>query len=255
LKLASWNINSLRARLAHVLEWVARQHPDVLCLQETKVTDDECPIDVLRDAGYHVLHAGQKSYNGVALLTRVPAQDSSFTASGLDVAQKRILAATVDGVRVVNIYVPNGQAVGSEKYEYKLKWLEVLRGYLAEQLKRYPRLTVVGDFNIAPEERDVHDPRLWQNQVLFSPPERAAFRALIDLGLVDAFRQFEQPPASFTWWDYRQGGFRRNRGLRIDHILCSPALAAQCRACTIDTVPRGLERPSDHAPVIAEFSR
>lgn len=254
MKLASWNVNSLRARLPHVLEWLAQRRPDVLCLQETKVTDEECPIEALHDVGYQVLHAGQRGYNGVAILTRVPAHEVGVAAPGLDGSQKRIIAASINGVRVVNIYVPNGQAVGSEKYEYKLAWLKALHAHLKDELTRYPRLALVGDFNIAPEERDVYDPRLWQNQVLFSPPERAAFRALLDLGLVDVFRKFPQAQASFTWWDYRQGGFRRNRGLRIDHILCGPVLADQCQACSIDTTPRALDRPSDHAPVIAEFS-
>lgn len=253
VKLATWNVNSLRVRLPHVCDWLARVQPDVLCLQETKVTDDECPVASLRDAGYHVLHAGQKSYNGVAILSRVPAVDPSVTAPGLDGDQKRYVAATVNGVRVLSVYVPNGEATTSPKYAFKLEWLVALRAHLVQELARYPLLAVVGDFNIAPEDRDVHDPRLWRNQVLFSEPERAALRALFDVGLVDVFRQFPQPPASFTWWDYRQGAFRRNLGLRIDHVLCSRALVARCTACAIDTAPRALERPSDHAPVIAEF--
>ena len=253
MKLATWNVNSLRVRLPHVCDWLARVQPDVLCLQETKVTDAECPVAALRDAGYHVLHAGQKSYNGVAILARTALSDTATTAAGLDAGQQRYVAATVNGVRVISVYVPNGEAITSAKYTFKLEWLAALRTHIALELARYPLLAVVGDFNVAPEDRDVHDPRLWQNQVLFSEPERAALRALFDVGLIDVFRQFPQAPASFTWWDYRQGGFRRNLGLRIDHVLCSSALAKRCVACTIDTAPRALERPSDHAPVIAEF--
>lgn len=253
MKLATWNVNSLRARLPHVCDWLARAQPDVLCLQETKVTDADCPVASLREAGYHVLHAGQKSYNGVAILSRTPLADTSTAAPGLDAEQKRYAAATVDGVRVISAYVPNGESIASAKYTFKLAWLAALRAHLEQELARYPLLAVVGDFNVAPEEQDVHDPRRWQNQVLFSQPERAALRALLDIGLVDVFRQFPQPPGSYTWWDYRLGGFRRNLGLRIDHILCSRALAARCVACAIDTAPRALERPSDHAPVIATF--
>jgi len=253
VKLATWNVNSLRVRLPQVCDWLARVQPDVLCLQETKVTDEECPVASLRDAGYHVLHSGQKSYNGVAILARAPIEEPSVAAPGLDSGQKRYAAATVSGVRVLSIYVPNGEAVTSVKYTFKLQWLAALRAHIAQELARFPLLAVVGDFNVAPEERDVHDPRLWQNSVLFSEPERAALRAVLDAGLVDVFRRFPQPPCSFTWWDYRQGAFRRNLGLRIDHILCSSGLAARCLSCNVDTAPRALERPSDHAPVIAEF--
>lgn len=253
MKLATWNVNSLRVRLPQVCDWLARARPDVLCLQETKVTDEECPVASLRDAGYHVLHSGQKAYNGVAILSRAPIELPSVDAPGLDSGQKRYAAATVNGVRVISVYVPNGEAVTSEKYTFKLQWLAALRAHLVQELARYPLLAVVGDFNVAPEESDVHDPRLWKNSVLFSDPERAALRTVLDAGLVDVFRRFPQPPGSFTWWDYRQGAFRRNLGLRIDHILCSSGLAARCLACTVDTTPRALERPSDHAPVIAEF--
>ncbi len=253
MKLATWNVNSLRVRLPQVCDWLARAQPDVLCLQETKVIDEECPVASLRDAGYHVLLSGQKAYNGVAILARAPIEEPSVAAPGLDSGQKRYAAATVNGMRIISVYVPNGEAVTSEKYTFKLQWLAALRAHLVQELARYPLLAVVGDFNVAPEERDVHDPRLWQNSVLFSEPERAALRAVLDAGLVDVFRRFPQPPGSFTWWDYRQGAFRRNLGLRIDHILCSSGLAARCLACTVDTTPRALERPSDHAPVIAEF--
>lgn len=253
MKLATWNVNSIRARLPHVLDWLARQQPDVLCLQETKVTNEEFPYEPLRASGYHVTHVGQKGYNGVATLTRVAPADVDAAPAGLDGAQKRALNVTVDGVRVLNVYVPNGERVGSDKFVFKLNWFEELQRYLTAELERYPLFAVVGDFNVAPEDRDVYDPKLWANQVLFSEPERAALRAIIATGVVDVFRGFDQPPGSYSWWDYRMGAFRRNLGLRIDHILCSALLAEQCRACTIDKAPRALERPSDHAPVLAEF--
>lgn len=253
MKLATWNVNSIRARLQHVLDWLGANEPDVLCLQETKVVDAEFPYEPIRAAGYHVTHVGQKSYNGVATITRAPVRDVIDAPAGLDDEQKRALTVTVDGVRVINVYVPNGERVGSEKYEFKLKWFAALRRYLTAELERHRVLAIVGDFNVAPEDRDVYDPRLWQNQVLFSGPEREALHGLVGLGLTDVFREFDQPPDSYTWWDYRQGGFRRNLGLRIDHILCSAGLAKRCIACTIDKTPRKLERPSDHAPVIAEF--
>jgi len=254
MKIATWNVNSLRVRLPQVLDWLAREAPDVLCLQETKVTDEEFPAEALRAAGYECVYCGQKSYNGVAILARVAASDiAAFLPDG-DGVQKRFLAATFNGVRVVNVYVPNGEAVDSEKYAYKLAWLKTLSAYLDAERERWPRLALLGDFNIAPEPGDVHDPKRWEGKVLYSGPERAAFQALIGLGLVDVFRRFPQPEKSFTWWDYRLNGFARNWGLRIDHILCSPALAAECRACRIDVEPRRAERPSDHAPVIAEFA-
>lgn len=253
MKIASWNVNSLRVRLPHVLDWVRAQTPDVLCLQETKVTDDQFPVSELSAAGYTSVFAGQKTYNGVAILSRLPVEMVEFALPGADGEQKRFLAATVSGVRIVNVYVPNGEAISSDKYRYKLEWLARLRDYLRATLAMHPRLAVLGDYNIAPEARDVHDPAQWVGQVLFSEPERAAFGELLDTGLRDAFRLFDQPPASFSWWDYRMGAFRRNHGLRIDHILLSDALAGCCRVCTIDTEPRRLERPSDHAPVVAEL--
>jgi exodeoxyribonuclease-3 len=253
MKLATWNVNSIRVRLPQVLEWLKQETPDVLCLQETKITDEEFPTAAFRDAGYHAVYAGQKTYNGVATLSRAPAADVVSSLPGADGAQKRLLAATVRDVRIVNAYIPNGEEVGSDKYSYKLSWLAALEKYLAGEMKAHPRLALLGDYNIAPEERDVHDPKLWQGRVLFSDPERAAFQRLIKRGLVDVFRRFDQPEKSFSWWDYRAAGFRRNHGLRIDHILCSPALASQCRACSIDVEPRKHERPSDHAPVMAEF--
>ena len=224
MKLATWNVNSIRARLPHVLDWLAAQRPDVLCLQETKVTDAEFPHEPIHAAGYHVAHVGQKAYNGVATLTRNPATEVTSAPPGLDGEQKRFVTVNLDDIRVTNVYVPNGERVGSEKYEFKLRWLAGLRAHLSLELARYPMLAVLGDFNVAPENLDVYDSRLWENQVLFSEAERAALRSIFDIGLVDVFRRFEQPPASYTWWDYRQGAFRRNQGLRIDHILCSPAI-------------------------------
>ncbi|MGQ9862641.1 MAG: exodeoxyribonuclease III [Thiobacillaceae bacterium] len=253
MKLATWNVNSLKVRLPHLKDWMAAWQPDVLCLQETKTEDANFPLAEIASSGYHALHAGQKTYNGVALLTREAATDPVMTIPGFEDAQKRVLAASVGDLRVVCLYVPNGQSVGSDKYYYKLDWLDALIAWLAQELERHPRLAVLGDFNIAPEDRDVHDPAAWAGQVLVSEEERARFRALQDLGLKDAFRLFDQPEGSYTWWDYRMAAFRRNLGLRIDHILLSPALAERCRACQIDTGPRRLERPSDHAPVIAHL--
>ncbi len=253
MKLATWNVNSLRVRLGQLLEWLTATRPDVACLQETKLPDTDFPVAPIEETGYHVIYAGEKTYNGVAILSRTKASRADAAVAGLGDTQKRMIAATYGGVRVVNVYVPNGQQVGSEKFRYKLQWLERLVEYVAEQLKRHPKLVLAGDFNIAPEAPDVHDPQLWEGSVLFSESERQAFRVLLATGLVDVFRNFEQPANSFTWWDYRGGAFRRDLGLRIDHILCSRALSARCRACTIDKTPRGWERPSDHAPVVARF--
>jgi exodeoxyribonuclease-3 len=249
IRIATWNVNSLRVRLPHLLDWLASAQPDVVGLQETKCTDEQFPLAELQAAGYHVAHNGQKTYNGVALLSKQPLEDVSRNIPGFDCEQRRVIAATTGGVRVVNAYVVNGQAVGSEKYEYKLRWLAALHGYLAEELKQHPRLAVTGDYNIAPAPEDTHDPAVWEGGILCSEPERAAFRDLLALGLKDSFRLFEQPAGSFTWWDYRQAAFRRNMGLRIDHVLVTEALAACCRGSHVDTAPRRLERPSDHAPV------
>jgi exodeoxyribonuclease-3 len=255
LKLATWNVNSLKVRLPHLLAWLNTEPVDIVCLQETKTTDDSFPVQALRDAGYRCHFAGQKTYNGVALLLRegkVGAADALVTAlPGLDDPQKRLIAATIDGMRIVCGYFPNGQAVGSEKYAYKLQWLVALTQWLREELGRHERLALVGDFNIAPEDRDVHDPALWAGQILCSEAERAAFRGLLALGLADAFRRFDQPDRSFTWWDYRDLAFRRKMGLRIDLILLSPALANICTHCNIEVELRRLGRPSDHAPVVA----
>jgi exodeoxyribonuclease III len=253
MKIATWNVNSLRVRLPHVIEWLGSEKPDVLALQETKTVDEQFPHAELQAAGYHSVCAGQKTYNGVALLSRQPLADMLRDFPGIDDAQRRTLAATIGGIRVLNVYVPNGESVGSEKYAYKLDWLERLTAYVRDQLTKHPRLVLLGDFNIAPESRDVHDPAAWEGSVLFSAPERAAFQRLIDTGLRDTFRVFEQEAKSFSWWDYRMNAFRRNMGLRIDHILASPALSERCRSCRIDKGPRKRERPSDHTPVIAEF--
>jgi len=253
LKIATWNVNSLRVRLPHVLSWAADNRPDVLCLQETKIVDGDFPVEEIRQAGYEVVYAGQKTYNGVAVLSRSALHDAVTDLPGMSDPQRRLLAVTVDGARVINVYVPNGSAVGSEKYAYKLEWLARLTDFVTDELERHPRLVVVGDYNIAPDDSDVHDPELWEGSVLVSEPERESFRTLIGCGLHDAFRKFEQAENSFTWWDYRAGAFRRNQGLRIDHVLCSDALYEACTECRIDTQPRKLERPSDHAPVIARF--
>jgi exodeoxyribonuclease-3 len=254
MRVTTWNVNSLKVRLPQVLEWLKTHQPDVLCLQETKLEDAKFPAEEIRAAGYEVQFSGQKTYNGVAILSKAPATAALMGVPGFDDPQKRVLAATIDGVRVVCLYVPNGQTVESEKYRYKLDWLNKIHQWLIGELAANERLVVVGDFNIAPDERDVHDPKAWEGQVLFSAPERAAFQTLLAIGLKDSFRLFEQPPASFTWWDYRMNAFKRKMGLRIDHVLLSQRLAAACTACSIDLEPRKNERPSDHAPVTADFA-
>ncbi|MGH8744050.1 MAG: exodeoxyribonuclease III [Burkholderiales bacterium] len=253
MRLAAWNVNSLKVRLPQVLEWLSAKKPDVLCLQETKLVDANFPSAEIQAAGYHSLFAGQKTYNGVAVLSRQAGEDIIAAIPEFSNEQKRVLAATVDGIRVICVYVPNGQSVDSDKYRYKLDWLAALKGWLQTELKRHPRLAVAGDFNVAPEDRDVHDPEAWKGNVLVSPKERQAFRELLELGLKDSFRLFEQPEKSFSWWDYRLNAFKRNLGLRIDHILLNDVLAAACQSSTIDIAPRQHERPSDHAPVLAEI--
>ena len=254
LKIATWNVNSLKVRLPHVLDWLAGQRPDVLCLQETKLEDGAFPFADLAAAGYHSVHSGQKTYNGVAILALGEPLEVVRGIAGFDDPQARLIAGSIGDVRIVCGYFPNGQAVGSDKYQYKLRWLAGLEAWLNGELGRYPKLALLGDFNIAPEDRDVHDPAAWRGQVLCSEPERQAFQRLVGLGLKDAFRLFEQPDKTFSWWDYRMLAHQRNMGLRIDHILLSAALADSCTACTIDRAPRRLERPSDHAPVIATIS-
>jgi exodeoxyribonuclease-3 len=254
MRLAAWNVNSLKVRLPQLLEWLATRQPDVVCLQETKMEDAAFPRADIEAAGYRVNHAGQRTYNGVAILTKTAQDEVSAGIPGFGDDQKRVLSATVDGLRVVCVYVPNGQSMDSDKFVYKLKWLDALAAWLGEELRRHPMLAVLGDYNIAPEDRDVHDPTAWEGSVLVSEPEREKFAKLLDLGLKDSFRLFDQPEKSFTWWDYRMMAFRRNMGLRIDHILLSEALAKSCTAATIDRDMRKLERPSDHAPVIAEVN-
>lgn len=254
MKIAAWNVNSLTVRLPHVLEWARSASPDVLALQEIKLLTEAFPLERFTESGYHAIASGQKTYNGIATISRAALADPVTDIPGFEDTQRRVLATTIDGIRVVNLYVPNGQSVGSLKYEYKLGWLAALRDYLATEMSLHDNLVVLGDFNIAPDDVDVYDPIAWGEGILCSPAERAALRDLLKLGLIDVFRQFEQPEKSFSWWDYRAGKFRRNAGLRIDLILASPALAARCTASYIDREPRGWDRPSDHTPVVAEFA-
>jgi exodeoxyribonuclease-3 len=254
MKIATWNVNSLAVRLPQVLDWLQAQRPDVLALQETKLSDDKFPSEAIAAAGYRAAFFGQPTYNGVALLSRDPLEAVQRGIPGLDDAQARVIAATVNGVRVIDCYFPNGQAPGSDKFSYKLQWIDALRRWVASELQHNPQLVLLGDFNIAPEDRDVYDPVAWAGQIHCTPEERAHFRQLLDLGLVDAFRAFEQPPKSWTWWDYRNLAFRKNQGLRIDHILVSAALRPALLSCSIDKTPRKNERPSDHAPVVAELA-
>jgi exodeoxyribonuclease-3 len=254
MKIATWNVNSLKVRLPQVLDWLAVADPDVLCLQETKLTDENFPADAIESAGYHVVYSGQKTYNGVAIISKGNIGDVVTDIPGLDDPQRRILGASIGGVRILNLYVVNGQEVGSVKFEYKLQWLRKVADYIQDQLKSHERFVTLGDFNIAPEDRDVYDPKAWHEHILCSTPERQALQGIIDLGLTDVFRHFDQEEGSFSWWDYRAAAFRRNMGLRIDLILASKALTDTCTVCTIDREPRRQERPSDHAPVLAEFS-
>ena len=258
MKIATWNVNSLRVRLGHVLDWLASSETDILALQETKLVDDKFPADALAEVGYEAVFAGQPTYNGVAILARRASVGSpANVVRGNPLfpdEQQRLISAEVGGLRIVCAYFPNGQAVGSDKYQYKLAWIDALESWLAQRDTGTGPTVLLGDFNIAPEDRDVHDPAAWQGAVLCSEPERERFRALIGRGFVDAFRLFEQPERSFSWWDYRQLAFRRNAGLRIDHVLVDAALAGRGVSCTIDRAPRKLEQPSDHAPVIVEIS-
>jgi exodeoxyribonuclease-3 len=251
-RLATWNVNSLKVRLPHLLDWLARAKPDVVCLQETKTEDMSFPLAAIEAAGYRVIYSGQKTYNGVAILSRTPVSEESRGIPDFADDPKRVIAATVAGVRVICLYAPNGQEPGSEKYAYKLRWYEALTAWLRKEVNG--KVVVLGDLNIAPEPRDVHDPKRWEGKIHFSQPERAAFRALLELGYQDAFRLFEQPEKQFSWWDYRLAAFQRGWGLRIDHILLSPALVPLCQACRIDVEPRKLERPSDHAPVLVDLA-
>jgi exodeoxyribonuclease-3 len=251
MRLATWNVNSLKVRLPHLIDWLGRVQPDAVCLQETKTEDRNFPLTEIESAGYRVVYSGQKTYNGVAILSRAPLSAEARGIPDFPDDLKRVIAATVGDVRVICLYAPNGQEPGSEKYAYKLRWYAALTTWLAREVTG--KVAVLGDLNIAPEARDVHDPKRWEGKIHFSEPERAAFLALIELEFKDAFRLFEQSEKQFTWWDYRLAAFQRGWGLRIDHILLSPALAARCRSCRIDIEPRKLERPSDHAPVITEL--
>lgn len=251
---ASWNVNSIRARFAHLAEWLALAKPDILGLQETKVQDHEFPVAELAELGYSSVFSGQKSYNGVAVLARRPVTVLATAIPGFADEQRRVLAVEFDDFAFLNLYVPNGASVGSDKYAYKLAWLTALNEWVGELLARHANLVVVGDFNIAPDDRDVHDPEAWRGQILCSEAERAQLARLHQLGLCDVFRRFEQPPATFSWWDYRAAGFRRNLGLRIDLILTTARLAERTESCSIDTIPRRWDKPSDHAPVLARLA-
>ena len=264
MKIASWNVNSLNVRLSHLLDWLGQERPDIVALQETKLEDVKFPAQVLADAGYRSVFAGQKTYNGVAILSRGhELRDVQVGIPGFDDPQARVLAATVgdpglspaQALRVIDLYVVNGQSVGSEKYEYKLRWLAAARDWIAAERERHPNLIVLGDFNIAPDDRDVHDPLVWNDDsILTSTAERAALRELLDLGLTDSYRLFEAEGGQFSWWDYRAAGFRRNLGLRIDLVLAADALRPRLVAAGIDREPRTWERPSDHTPVWLELA-
>lgn len=255
MKIATWNVNSLKIRLQQVLDWLAANPVDALCLQELKLPDERFPHEAIQDAGYHAAVAGQSTYNGVAVLSRTPPRDVVRNIPGYEDAQQRLVSVTLDSplgdVRIISAYCPNGQSLTSDKYAYKLAWYQALHEHLQQELGRFPRLALLGDFNVAPEDRDVHDPVKWEGDVLVSEPERQALQKLLDLGLHDSFRLFEQPEKSFSWWDYRQMAFRRNAGLRIDHVLLSDALRPHCVECVIDKTPRRNEQPSDHTPVVA----
>ena len=253
MRLASWNVNSLNVRLPHVLRWLNANPVEVLALQETKLADAKFPVAGIQQAGYEVVYTGQPTYNGVAILSRLPIQEVMSDLPGPADTQRRFIAATIAGIRVINLYVPNGQAVGTDKYAYKLAWLNQLHDFLIDELQRYPRLLMMGDYNIAPEPRDVHDPQAWEGKVLFSEAERAALQRLLTLGLKDSLRLITQEWGIYSWWDYRVNAFKRNLGLRIDLILLSQALAASCRNAWVDKGPRAWERPSDHAPVVVEL--
>lgn len=252
-KIATWNVNSLKVRLPHVLDWLATAKPDVLALQETKTLDENFPQEAIKAAGYQASFIGQKTYNGVAVLSKSRQEKVATAIPGYEDEQRRVLAVINQGVTVLNLYVPNGSMVGSEKYAYKLAWFSKLQPFVVDLLKQNQRVIILGDFNIAPEDRDVHDPAEWAGSVLVSEPERAEFQRLIAAGFSDCYRLFTQPEKDYSWWDYRAAAFRRNRGLRIDHILASGPLAEKCISCFIDKEPRKLERPSDHTPVVAEF--
>lgn len=258
MKLATWNVNSLNVRLGHVVDWLQANPVDALCLQELKLPDEKFPLDALQTIGYQACWAGQKTYNGVAIISKATPQDVQRNIPGYDDPQQRIIAATLPGsdgrpVRIISAYCPNGQAVGSDKYAYKLDWFAALNQWLKQEITSHKDLAILGDYNVAPTDADVHDPEAWAGGILVSDAERTALQNLLDLGLTDTFRLFDQAPRIFSWWDYRQMSFRRNAGVRIDHILVTSQLAARCSGCAVDKIPRGWEKPSDHAPVVAEF--
>jgi exodeoxyribonuclease-3 len=258
MRITTWNVNSLTARLQHVLDWLAANPVDVLCLQELKLTDDKFPMQALADAGYpHCAVFGQKTYNGVALISRTPLRDVTRNIAGFEDEQSRVIAATIDDpqgeLRIINGYFVNGQEPGSEKFAYKMKWLEGLQHYVGAELARNPRLVLVGDFNIAPEDRDSYDPVGLRDTIHHTREERAHFQQLLAQGLTDSFRLFDHPEKTFSWWDYRMLGFQKNRGLRIDHILVSDALRPGVSACAVDRTPRKWKQPSDHAPVTIDL--
>lgn len=252
-KVATWNVNSLKVRLEQVVDWLNSSQVDVLAIQETKLIDENFPVAALTEHGYHVVFSGQKTYNGVAIISKQEIAEVLTDIPGLEDPQRRILMATINGIRIINLYIPNGAEVSSDKYMYKLDWLKKVGEAIKQQLKAYSKVVVLGDFNIAPEDRDVYDPVAWQGNVLVSPPERQAFSDWLHMGLYDSFRQFEQNEKEYSWWDYRAAAFRRNMGLRIDHILLSEELSKLCKQSKIDKEPRKVERPSDHAPVWIEL--
>ncbi|MCD6040319.1 MAG: xthA [Gammaproteobacteria bacterium] len=254
VKIATWNVNSLKVRLPQVLQWLEREKPNVLALQETKTPDVDFPLQAIHQAGYQVVYSGQRTYNGMAILSLNTCSDVVADFPNWADPQRRILGVTLGDLRIFNLYVPNGENVTSQKYLYKLAWLHQLQQLLAQELKTHSKLIVLGDFNIAPHDQDVYDPLACAGQILCSDKERKAFEEICQLGLRDCFRLHPQPDKSFSWWDYRMNSFKRNRGLRIDHILSTPVLSAYCQRCYIDKLPRSSERPSDHAPVVAEFS-
>lgn len=253
IRIATWNVNSLRVRLPHVLDWLMHSQPDILALQETKIPDPDFPVAAIQEAGYEIVFSGQRTYNGMSILSKQKGVEVLTDFPDFDDPQRRVLCLTVGGIRIINLYVPNGESVTSAKYQYKLLWLKTLILFLKQELKKHSQIIILGDFNIAPEEIDVHDPKAWVGQVLFSEAERALFREILQLGFVDCFRLHAPHEKAFSWWDYRLNSFKRNLGLRIDHILSSSALASHCVAAYIDKTLRALERPSDHAPVVAEF--
>lgn len=253
MKIATWNVNSIKVRLPQVLNWLLTDQPDVLALQETKTLDENFPLAEIAAAGYQSIFSGQKSYNGVAILSRHPTQDILKDIPDLIDPQRRILVATINGIRVINLYVPNGESVDSEKYLYKLDWLQKVKAFIQQQQQKYKKIIILGDFNIAPEERDIHDPISWQDSVLFSEPERNLFKEILNLGFFDAFRLHTEEDKHYTWWDYRMGSFHRNQGARIDHILISEALKSNHKNCHIDKIPRKHVQPSDHTIIFSEL--